>query len=242
MKSKSVFINSQNRTKGTISDFRTTLVRPIKNITCCKIRSVEIPSSFYPVNSTNNVINVRKLTGLVEYIVTLTPGSYDATELAVEIQSKLNSLVYSGFVVTYNASTAKFTIANSSSNFELRTGPSDKLIGFDGVDTGDIATWTSDNVIHITGPDALYIRSARLLNEESLFDNDQRDIIAKIPVFVNFGATITLEGTQSDFVVWYNSSRLITAIDLRLEDLDGNELDLNGLDWSIEFQFSLADD
>src|SRR5687767_12512127 len=78
MKSIDIHINSNDRTSGTNENFSTNLFLPINNIKNIKIKSIEIPLTYYIVNSSNNTINFT-LGGSNNAI--LIPGNYTASQL-----------------------------------------------------------------------------------------------------------------------------------------------------------------
>jgi flagellin-like hook-associated protein FlgL len=92
----------------------------------------------FVVDATNNTISRNS----DPTPITLTQGVYTGTELASEIQARLNDAVApgdAGYVVAYDASTRKFTIANNTANevtldWSVSTNAAD-LLGFNPVDS-----------------------------------------------------------------------------------------------------------
>ena len=99
-----------------------------------------VSSAEFVVDSTNNAV-YRNGTA-----ATLTAGTYTGAELAVELETQLNSL-QAGHAVTYDASTRKFTIANGTGatmrlNWSAAGATAASLLGF-GTKDVDIGTGAS---------------------------------------------------------------------------------------------------
>jgi len=83
------------------------------------------------------------------FTATLTPGRYTGEELAVEIQKQLMAQGDGEYTVTYDTTTRKFTITNSSNNtnnltLAWSTSGAAATLGFDSVDTSGIPPGSSD--------------------------------------------------------------------------------------------------
>jgi len=83
------------------------------------------------------------------FTATLTPGRYTGEELAAEIQKQLMAQGDGEYTVTYDTTTRKFTITNSSNNtnnltLAWSTSGAAATLGFDSVDTSGIPPGSSD--------------------------------------------------------------------------------------------------
>lgn len=245
MPKTSVYINSVNRTQGTANDFMTTLKRALNNVSRVEIKSIEIPFTYYTVNSNNNTIQFTDNVPNT-YSCTLTPGYYNADQLLTEIESKMTAQLAGFTGGSYDENKLKFTIANGTNDFEIldsTTTTAQALIGLDG-DTGVVSSWTSDNAINIMGTNHIYIFSNALISGRNIAyaDSDMKDIIYRVPVDVDFGSVIRerTEAYQSN-VFEYDTANRLHNIDFRLTNEDYNALDLNGWNWSIELQVTHSD-
>lgn len=235
-----LFVNSENRSSGTASNFKTRLNRGINNIESIKVRSVEIPNSFYPVNSNNNTIQFQDNVPNT-YSVTLTAGSYTASELLTEIETKMSASLAGFTGGSFDDNTLKFTLTNSTNDFKIldsTTTTAQKLIGLSG-DTALGSSWTSDNAVNITGPNYLFIMSNTLSSGRRLAysDTEERPIFLKVPINCNFSEVIMANESfqHEETHLLYDNQFSMNEIDLQLVDDTYRELDLNGLNWSIEF-------
>lgn len=244
MKHTQVFINSKNRTSGSSSsDFKVHLNRRIQNIHSVSVRSIEIPFSWYCINTSNNRISWSS--SGTDYSATLSPGNYTADELAIELQNKMNAQL-AGFIVTYEDKTLKYTFSHNSTSFVINYAEStcNLLIGLIIVapDSAGLS-WTSQNVIQITGSNLLFLESNVLSSGRALShsDEEERPIFLKVPVNQNAGSIVTRESKDDDVLI-FNSQFGISEIDFRLVDDEYNLVDLNGLDWSLELLVSSEQD
>lgn len=235
-----LFINSENRSSGSATNFKTRLNRGINNIESIKIRSVEIPNSFYPVNSNNNTIQFQDNVPNT-YSVTLTPGSYTSSELLTELETQMSSALAGFTGGSFDDNTLKFTLSNGTNDFKIldsTTTTAQKLIGLSG-DTALGSSWTSDNAVNITGPSFLFIMSNKLSTGRRLSysDNTERPIFLKVPINCNFSEVIMANESfhHEETHLIYDNQFNMSEIDFQLVDDEYNELDLNGLNWSIEF-------
>jgi hypothetical protein len=93
-------VNSRDRnilgSTGTNS-FRYNLRRPLKDIVSVEMINAAIPGYILNINTGWNKFTFQE--GSTQYTVTLTPGSYTASQLCTELQTQLNAL--SGIANTY---------------------------------------------------------------------------------------------------------------------------------------------
>jgi flagellin-like hook-associated protein FlgL len=121
----------------------------------------------FVVDATNNTISRNS----DPTAITLTQGVYTGAELASEIQARLNDTVLpgeAGYVVAFDASTRKFTIANNTANevtldWSVSTNAG-SLLGFNAVDsrleenggrdTSDLDTGAASFAVRMLGGDS----------------------------------------------------------------------------------------
>lgn len=242
MKEVSIFLNSKNRTSGSTSNFKTRLIKGLKNVHRIQLRSVEVPISYYTVNSTNNTLKFSNQVP-TEFTVTFSPGNYSAIELATEIQTKMR-VFSSAMTVVFNDNTLRYTFTNNGNNLRLfdTVTTCQDLIGLEN-DTGSVTTFTSTKIIDISGPNHLYILSNELTSgrDMALVDNDYREIAFRVPIKESFGSINNYEPSSLQYLN-YNTDHLLQQIDLQLVDDDFIPVELNGLDWSIELLVFMKQD
>jgi|WetSurMetagenome_2_1015567.scaffolds.fasta_scaffold00451_20 hypothetical protein len=109
-----IFLDSAEYEQGSKNRPKFQLRTPIQNVVGIKVVSATIPFSWYTVHTGNNTFTiVMKNTTSGVYTattITLTQGSYTASEMATELQSKINTALGGSLMaVTFSAITGKFT-------------------------------------------------------------------------------------------------------------------------------------
>ena len=120
---RTIYIDAKDRFRGPSgSNF---VVRIIENLTpivgTMIVKEISIPFTFYQINSSNNQIPVRELTGGV-FSVFLEIGNYSAADLEIQLKDILDtgSLVPQTYDVVFSSITGKLTITASVETFEFQ--------------------------------------------------------------------------------------------------------------------------
>lgn len=239
--------------------------QPLTNIAAIKILEVQIPNTWYvfcPENTRPNANGTQwtlnETGGVSNVFPLITTGNYfTGASFAGELQSALNA-VSSNYVVTFSALTGKFTFTTTkpgvtafSFTFGAPTNSGNTnprlYMGFPGgITTSSGLTIVSPNVQLISGPNYLYVNSARLGNLTNLYlpqgafnlgGGNAGPQMAKIPVNANSGDIIYWQ--DPDPQKWFDLENLslLNQIDFYLTL--GNTttqlpLRLNGLSFSLK--------
>ena len=165
------------------SDWPTfTMPRPLGDLAALKVLEVQIPFTWYTINTYNNTFTLDDGVGSAK--VTITPGNYDSSQMITELQNDLHtaSVAAGGsytYTVTYSSITQKFTIVSSqtSGNFSLVFGDFENyegdfdpsvMLGFRYTNTsstysvGNPSTLVAPYVAQLTGPNYLYLNSVKM--------------------------------------------------------------------------------
>ena len=242
--------DSTDRTTGTIDHPNFILQKELTDVVGFKVLEVEIPFSYYVINSINNTLTLTEPGGAnAPVAITMVPGNYTASSLAQALENGLNNAPGSiaTYNVTYSSSTAKFTVTSSVGEaFRLTFGTSTSDPGTTnprlwlGMAGGDnIATsgglLAAPYVAMLSGPTYLYLCSTQLglLNNETLRRGD-------LP---QSGAVIWVDPDPGKF--FEVDSGNISTIDLFLV-FGGtgpalNEVNLNGVPFSVKIGFITAE-
>lgn len=123
-----VEVNSQDRSRTqsyNSNNFRWDFRRPLKDVVAIELVSGSIPADLYNVTPAWNKFFFGE-TGQAKVVVTLTPGQYTATEIAAELETRLNAVAsVSTYTVVYSATTKRLTITGSTTTpftFFFQTG------------------------------------------------------------------------------------------------------------------------
>jgi len=230
-----VIINSANRTDlaDLTSDFTYALDKQVSKVVAIEVVSVQIPFSYYAINGTNDQLS--SFAGLA----TLIHGNYTSASFAAMVEAQLN-LLAAGHTVTYSSVTGRITVANAGNTRIIVSGVNDAapLLGFT-VSSALAASVTGDSTAVFTGPNYLVIKSLALTRYNSTpavtaADLASTTIFHTVPVNVNAGAIIIDTPESNSSMSPLNFPDNFNEIDLQLEDDQGNQLDLNGANWSMQ--------
>ena len=117
-KQRTVTVAVNSRDRNLMADyatnpFRWTFRRPLKDVVSIELVNGCVPTDLYNINTGWNIFNFKESS--TNYIVTLTPGQYTATELCTELQRALNTIsgIHNTYGVTYSSITKKATIRST---------------------------------------------------------------------------------------------------------------------------------
>jgi len=147
------------------------IVTPITRIAAFKVLEVQIPFSWYTINTTNQNFTVTT-TNPVQTAVTVTipVGNYTSATL---ITALTTALAAATVTVTFSSLTGKFTFAPAAGTISFTFGTATDngstnprfILGFDGGAASASASLVAPNIAAITGPNYLYINSRQFGNQ-----------------------------------------------------------------------------
>lgn len=233
-----VVINSKQRLNPTdlSSNFTWTFNDDINRITEILIKSVQIPYSYYNVNATNNTLNINGVPVVIPH------GNYTVFSIMSVLENAIDGVLGNNTTVSYSDITLKFTIS-SDINIQIFTdsntvnSPLSILLGFR-QDSVSATTLIGDSVVYLGGTNYINIVSSfitRPIHNKTIYrDNDYKDVLVSVPVNSIAGGIITYTPEAPVKLSYKFKINNNAVIDFRLEDEDGNILNLNGLDWSMQ--------
>ena len=237
-------IESSKRNDGNEINFRVNPHR-FNHVRSFSLKLFQCPYTFYPVNSNNNKIVIRKNGDTQDRTATLTPGEYSLSQFKIELKTQLDALAGPAqtYTITDNVNTHKLTITQNSSSFIYKGTQSsaNKLLGFSNLDTLDLIAHTGPNVLDISGTHYIKIYSNTLTRYDSRIRNSDgtgSNLLVVIPLSnYSFGDII-----QKDLDLIYDYHPKDEAdIDIELRDEDNNMLGgsdmLNGQNFHLWLQF-----
>ena len=235
--SQPFFINSADRLSGTANDFYVNLddINNDFSQNSITIQELCIPMSMYPINSNNNVIAFTGVSG--SWNATLTPANYTPTSLITELVTRVGTTgslgITGGITGAYNSATSRFSFTNlGGTDFTITTTAyNGKYLGLSaGAHTSVGNVISSDVNINLAG--ALQIRVLTDLPIETTNTrNTNRDVLCSVFPDATFGGVITKNLTNFSYIKM--SSPTIGMTRFRLVDELNQDIDLNGLEWSM---------
>lgn len=233
-----VIINSAHRVvpADPSHNFTYTLNKSIDRVYAIDIASVQIPFSYYAINDNNNKLTVTAGTA------TLINGNYTSSTFPSMVQTALNILL-GGHVVKYSAITGRITITHAASIILTVGGVNDasRLLGFTATSANAVSI-TGDATALFTGPNYIIIKSSVLTRFNASATATSlalatSSIMHTIPVNVNAGSVIFDTPSHNSALIWLNArDSFKSLIDFQLEDDQGNALNLNGANWSMQLR------
>lgn len=256
-----LFLNSNNRTSGTTSNYILSLFKPIiltspNNFFTVRVGSVEIPYAFPLITNENNTItfSITRDGSTTDSSFTIDNGNYNILNLLDMISNALSNKIYTligvllKFNFTYERVTGKatfsivgsdsistsITINNNSPVFMTCIGFSAPFT-FSYTSPSSSVNATSTQNVNVTQNVAVYVRSDGL-SQTSNYEN-----IVTSSNMSNILAKVQLNTTPQSYILWTNptdleveiSNRVIDTIDLYLGTSTSYNLDLGNLNWSI---------
>lgn len=257
----SLELNSRRRTRGTIENYRTFLSHQIKFNQSPKkqyfmrLENIQLPKSYYDINSTNNVFQVIETDGVTPHTVTITisPGNYTITELLTELESGLdtNTQDANDYTLSYDDVTNKVTVrydGGTSTSVTIDTiangSTLNQVIGFGKADTdnitgGDNTTVLADGVDSVA-PNCVNMRvnpyivvETSITSRNHYNEDEQINIGARVPLLIDRNEYQYYENTEGHLTM-LNNKGPISEISLTLRDEYGNVVDLNECEWYCE--------
>lgn len=240
-------INSANRlvSGDSSGDFTFSFNDTVNRISEISIEKIEIPFSFYVINSTNNVLTFNDAADSI----TITPGNYTGSSLTTEMNIRL-AIAFAGQSpnVTFSSSTYKLTITKTAA-FKVDTfadqptSTASKMLGFQ-VTSATSTSVTGDSALNISGPNYILITSSFFtapIQHNTLYsDSSYSNVFWSVPIDTSPGNIITSTPKSPIRLNYKFTVSSSDVIDLQLRDDLGNVLSLNGLDWSMHLVFITA--
>ena len=124
-----LYVDSRLRSSGTGSDFTMELPRSfeIPDQTIAFVDSVLVPNVFPTIHENNNRLYFAEIEAITanvtQHIYTLNEGNYTGSQLAQQVQDKINSnrSLNQPYSVSYEEKTGKITISNTGGNIAIPT-------------------------------------------------------------------------------------------------------------------------
>lgn len=241
-------INSKDRedySTTSSSEFTVKLNNPINfDILAYGLESACIPKTNYNVSGA--AFQITDSVGLKT--VNIPSGNYTITSLTTELQNLLNALGVDTYIVVSSTTTMKITITSSFAGFTLNPNASNypfvTMLGFNNstVYNSVAGVLLAPKVFDLAGIKNLYIKVSQLTE----YMRDTKNLSSNFKVDFGCGyGTIVYFANENKYLQYYttaqNHVRRTDKFDVRLVDEMGNNVDLNGSDWSFVLRFLTRD-
>jgi hypothetical protein len=187
-----------------------------------------IPVSYYVVNDTNNVLNVYQNGITTKYV--FPSANYTANLFITQFLTTMGS----GWSISLNSSTSKFTITHTTLSFQLlESSTIDFIIGFTSTVSSSLVnnfhTVVMNRVCNFLPLPRIFLRSDEL--SSCSIDN----IIMTIPSNAKLNGQIIYQNSNGTKILFRESS--LNRFVLCLTDDDGQFINFNGISSFFTFQF-----
>lgn len=237
-----VYVDSGLRTSGSSSNFTIDLSNQVNNANNYDrivMTSCSIPKSFYTIDTTNNTFTLTELG--INYTVTLPIGNYSYSTVAVALKTALDSASGHGWIYSVSTSqllgnlTFSVTANSGQPSFNFTSSRMAFIIGFD-QDTYAFSanTLTSPNVVNLQLTSSIDVNSNWVAGKNNILSSISPDYASY--------AIISYNEQNPAFVSRELSGRSLTTVQFWLTDTQGNQLNLNGLNWSMVIVVYKLDD
>lgn len=241
-----VIVNSRNRNIGSASasNFTYNLNSSVERVQKVSVLSVQIPFTYYVINSNRNTIYINVAGGDVH--ASIPNGNYTSSTFASAIKTALDTLAGNPYTVTYSQVTMKLTISSAAAFSVLVAGAGNMAanMGFTAA-TGAGTSQVSDSVIDLSGSDYLVVKSTMLTKmamvpSRTALALTTNNILYTIPVNASPAGIIMDSPFELKPIRYGYKQTFQNSIDFVLEDDQGNVMDLNGRNWSIHLLFETS--
>jgi hypothetical protein len=196
--------------------------------------NAQIPVSFYIINATNNQYRVYH--NSLTYTVTLPFGNYTANSLVTAMNSLMGAPINLAF--SFNQLNGKLTLTNTAGDTTISisvfssTINMSSILGFPFAGLAGTAPLVLPYPMNLLGVKKLNIKSQLLGVNSFQSGTNQSTTLTTIP---NNNAPYTMINyeNQSNLNKSLVRVRKIDAIDIQIEDENGNKPDFNNVDWTI---------
>ena len=217
----SLYLNTIYRDAGTISSPQFTINPSFNDIQAYKVKQFVCPLSVPVVDSRNNKIYFAESSGTLKTASLGELQDPSPTVFASTIQTALNSIGNSAYAVSYNTSSNKLVIANSTGTFRFSTNGSlnDTPHVFyeaglmNSLNTSLTTSYTSEN-IDISGIKQINIFSNNLSNINIVGRN--RNLLTSIITEESNLSVSQFQDDSADFIKTNNNN--LSNIQLELRD------------------------
>lgn len=234
-----------NNSSSNVSFYFQNIISSTQTHIYLRVLDVVIPYSFYQINSSNNFLVYENAAGYKSYI-TISQGNYNVYNLITELKTQFVNN-YIPMNITYDEIRNKFTFVTDRlpntpySEFKfLGSSTCLKILGFSGTSSSVLQTLTSENTINLIPTNYICIHSniySSYINKSQ--NSNLLNMLVAIPVLSPPNSLISYQPNSNTAVNTYDY--LFNQLTLELTDEYGNDINLNGQEWSMTLELLFYD-
>lgn len=230
------------------SNFRVSLssIVDLKNVKKIELSTVIFPNIFYNVRTGYDDVILLTENGQAQMTITVPEGWYSITQLMAKLKVLIDAQLVAGSVAVTQDENSKlitFTFTGTTAsvdNLDALSTLSPNLGFITNGATG--ASYTGTVMPNLGGLNDIYIMSSAL-GRSNLMESTtnklgkNRDCVGIIPITAPFGGSNVWE-SQNDLntITYYGEERSLSEIDIRLENADGDLIDLQNFEIKLIFK------
>lgn len=250
-----IHLNSKSRSRGSTNapeyflQHATIFNQKFKNKKYfARLENILIPKTFYEINANNNTFIVSEQGG-GNNSVSIDNGNYTVSELLTELTSALNAGTTNGntFVLSYDTNNGKISLyfTGTSTDITINTIASgsimNEVIGYGKAITDDNSinilsgsgnVEEGSYVVNLAATSTLEI-DTNLSSDNTYTRQDIRNVLAMVPMNVDRYEYKLFENHNGPMIKLASKSA-IHRVRFNIVDAGGNDVDLNGADWSCD--------
>lgn len=235
-----ITIDSDQRlaSSASTSDFSVPLsdVQSLYNVKRMVPVSIAFPNAFYNIRTGYDDVLWFQQGGESIGNITITEGFWPLVNLMAEIKALIDTQLTGGAVltVTQDARTKKITFAISTGTIQIvyENSTMADTLGLTQTKAASSSV-TTDNLPDADGLESVFIVSRALAHRNMITCNDggtTRSILSLVPIDVKWGAQNHWRSYDDEIDgITYDTPQSFSVVDIRLENLAGDTVDLQGL-------------
>lgn len=231
-----VILDSSDRVSGLHENCVWQLTHPIHNISRFRVRQVIIPNTSPSFSASNNTLTI----GGVAVSLSLSKRYTSTSSFVADLNAAVASVTIpnvSSLVFSADADEGKLTMTwTSSASFIISAN---KRFGLDnGINfaPGTAQVFTFPHLFSLLPTKTIHLSSSSLATDDVRSSTEIGQVFAVCPLKGAFGDLVVRENSTDDMMKLVSTSS-ISRIHIILRDEDGDVLNLQNSNWSIELEF-----
>lgn len=200
------------------------------------VQSANIPNTFYNININNNTLCYSMNANNIKQYLIIPIGNYNINNILTYINANM-----SNFTLTYNKLYNKLTFQNLSL-LNYKFYPESSIYGVLGFTNGLIYSSSngllqSVNAVNLNSIQYINVKLNMNTNNLAKYNMNDKNIICSIPVNISPYGVINYKNEHNFRVNTFRNE--ISELIIQFSDQNGNDIDFNGVQWSLVLQLDI---